>query len=152
MARTRTALTPELTTRIVDFVRVGNYVETAAKAAGIHESTCYSWMRRGEEAAEAENRGDPVAEADMVFADFYRQVSQAEGQAEADAVAAVREADRGWQAHMTYLGAKVRDAVAPAERRAPRQGRGKDRDARGHHRPRRPRPRRSLSDDVGGLR
>src|SRR3954454_5645656 len=103
MARTRTALTRELTTRIVELVRAGNYVETAAKAAGIHKSTYYSWMRRGEEAAEAENRGDPVADADAAFADFYRQVSQAEGQAEADAVAAVREADRGWQAHMTYL-------------------------------------------------
>src|SRR3954452_23882863 len=103
MTRTRTKLSPELTSRIVDLVRAGNYVETAAKAAGIHKSTYYSWMRRGEETAEAENRGDPVADADPGFAEFYRQVSQAEGQAEADAVAAVREADRGWQAHMTYL-------------------------------------------------
>jgi transposase-like protein len=103
MKRTRTTLSPELTSRIVDLVRAGNYVETAAKAAGIHKSTYYSWMRRGEEAAEADNRGDPVADADAGFADFYRQVSQAEGQAEADAVASVREADRGWQAHMTYL-------------------------------------------------
>jgi len=31
------------------------------------------------------------------------RVSQAEAVAETDAVAAVRDADRGWQAHMTYL-------------------------------------------------
>jgi hypothetical protein len=39
MKRTRTTLSPELTSRIVDLVRAGNYVETAAKAAGIHKST-----------------------------------------------------------------------------------------------------------------
>jgi hypothetical protein len=60
-------------------------------------------MRRGEEAAEAENHGEPVSDEDSAFAEFYREVSQAEGQAEADALAAVREADKGWQARMTYL-------------------------------------------------
>jgi transposase len=103
MPRTRTTLTPALTTRIVGLVRAGNYIETAAKAAGIHKSTYYSWMRRGEEAAEAESRDEPISESEAAFAEIYRQVSQAEGQAEADALAAVREADRGWQAHMTYL-------------------------------------------------
>src|SRR5689334_19223685 len=103
MSKTRTRLTPELTTRIVDLVRAGNYIETAAKAAGIHKSTYYSWLRRGEEAAEAESRDEPVTDEEAAFVDFYRQVSQAEGQAEADALAAVREADKGWQAHMTYL-------------------------------------------------
>jgi hypothetical protein len=105
MARTRAraTLTAELTTRIVELVQAGNYVETSAKAAGIHKSTYYSWMNRGEAAAEAEGRGDPVSDDDAAFADFYRQVSQAEGVAEAEAVAAVRAADKGWQAHMTYL-------------------------------------------------
>jgi hypothetical protein len=39
MATTRTVITPELTSQIVDLVRAGNYVETAAKAVGIHKST-----------------------------------------------------------------------------------------------------------------
>jgi transposase len=101
--RTRTTLNPALTGRIVELVQAGNYIETAAKAAGIHKSTYYSWMNRGEKAAEAIGRGDPVSEDEAAFADFYNQVSQAEAVAETNAVAAVREADRGWQAHMTYL-------------------------------------------------
>jgi hypothetical protein len=103
MPRTRATFNPELTTRIVELVEAGNYIETAAKAAGIHKSTYYSWMNRGEAAAEAEGRGDPVSGEELGFADFYRRVSQAEGLAEVNAVAAVREADKGWQAHMTYL-------------------------------------------------
>ena len=48
MAKNRATFAPELTTRIVDLVRAGNYIETAAKAAGIHKSTYYAWMERGE--------------------------------------------------------------------------------------------------------
>jgi transposase len=99
----RTSFKPEVTERIVEFVRAGNYIETAAKAAGIHKATYYSWMTRGEKAAEAISKGDPVSNEEAAFADFYNHVSQAEAIAETDAVAAVREADRGWQAHMTYL-------------------------------------------------
>ncbi len=84
-------------------VQAGNYIETAAKAAGIHKATYYSWMNRGEKAAEALSKGDPVSDEEAAFADFFSRVSEAEGVAETNAVAAVREADRGWQAHMTYL-------------------------------------------------
>jgi hypothetical protein len=45
----------------------------------------------------------PTLDEDSAFAEFYRRVSQAEGIAETEALAAVREADKGWQAHMTYL-------------------------------------------------
>lgn len=103
MSRSRTILNADLTARIVELVQARNYVETAAKAAGIHKSTYYSWMSRGEAAAEAEGRGDPVNSDDAVFADFHRRLTRAEGIAETDAVAAVRAADKGWQAHMTYL-------------------------------------------------
>src|SRR4051812_5801393 len=103
MARTRNTFTPDLTERIVGLVEAGNYIETAAKAAGIHKSTYYSWMSRGEAAAEAEGRRDPISGEEGDFADFSRRISQAEGIAEVNAVAAVREADKGWQAHMTYL-------------------------------------------------
>jgi len=109
MARTRATFTPELTTRIVELVEAGNYIETAAKAAGIHKSTYYSWMTRGEAAAEAEGRGDPVTAEEHEFAEFYRRVTQAEGHAEVNALAAVRAADKGWQAHMTYLERRFAD-------------------------------------------
>jgi hypothetical protein len=60
-------------------------------------------MTRGEKAAEALSKGDAIDDEEAAFADFFNQVSQAEATAEADAVAAVRAADKGWQAHMTYL-------------------------------------------------
>lgn len=103
MARSRTALSPAVTERIVEVVRAGNYVGVAAQAAGIHRATYYSWMRRGEEASEARGRGEPLSPDDVPFADFFDQVIEAEALAEIDAVAAVREAKGGWQAHMTYL-------------------------------------------------
>ncbi|HEX3331287.1 MAG TPA: hypothetical protein VHS27_15275 [Gaiellales bacterium] len=103
MAKNRAIFNSEITARIVELVQAGNYIETAAKAAGTHKSTHYSWMNRGEAAAEAEGRGDPVSGEEHEFAEFYRRVTQAEGIAEAEAVAAARVADRGWQAHMTYL-------------------------------------------------
>lgn len=78
-------------------------------------------MNRGEKAAEALGRGDPVTDEEAAFADFYDQISQAEGVAETEAVAAVRLADKGWQAHMTYLVATIQLAVAPAERRPVRE-------------------------------
>jgi len=109
MAKNRATFAPELTTRIVDLVRAGNYIETAAKAAGIHKSTYYAWMERGEAAAEAISRGEAVSDEEAAFADFYERVKIAEGLAEVDAIAAVREADRGWQAHMTYLERRFAD-------------------------------------------
>jgi len=50
-----------------------------------------------------------VADDEAAFADFYERVTIAEGLAEVDAVAAVREADRGWRAHMTYLERRFAD-------------------------------------------
>lgn len=103
MTGTRTTLNPELTTRIVELVRAGSYVSVAAQAAGIHRATYYSWMNRGECASEAQAKGDAISVEEAEFADFYDRVSEAEALAEVDAIAAVREAKGGWQAHMTYL-------------------------------------------------
>ena len=42
-----TKLTPELSARILNYIRSGAYVETAAAAAGISKQTFYTWLRQG---------------------------------------------------------------------------------------------------------
>ena len=97
------SFTPRTVDTIVEAVRAGNYANVAAAAAGIHKSTYFAWMNRGETASEALSSGDPVEAPELAFADFHDRVRQAEAEAEIAAVASVREAKGGWQAHMTYL-------------------------------------------------
>jgi len=40
-------LTPEVQQKIVDAIRLGNYIETAAAYAGISKSTLYDWLKKG---------------------------------------------------------------------------------------------------------
>jgi hypothetical protein len=47
MAGRPTKLTPEVQKKIVDAIRAGNYMETAAAYAGISKDTFYRWLRRG---------------------------------------------------------------------------------------------------------
>jgi hypothetical protein len=42
-----TKCTPEITDRIVSFIRAGNYAETAVAAAGVHRDSYHEWLRRG---------------------------------------------------------------------------------------------------------
>src|SRR5438067_1247113 len=90
-ANRRATFGPEICNRVIDTVRAGNYWSTAAAAAGVHRATLYTWMAKGEEATEGP------------FRDFYERMCEAEALAEIDAVAAVREAKQGWQAHITFL-------------------------------------------------
>jgi hypothetical protein len=47
MAGRPTKLTPEVQKKIVDAIRAGNYMETAAAYAGISKDTFYRWLKRG---------------------------------------------------------------------------------------------------------
>lgn len=59
---------------IVAAVRAGNYVETAAKAAGIDPATFYRWMERGE--ADIEN------DVASPFREFCEAVEKAKAESE----------------------------------------------------------------------
>src|SRR5690349_15079491 len=102
MDKTR-RFTPEVADTIIEHVRAGNYFQTAARAAGIHRDTLYRWINQGE-------GGDPV------FAEFHERLREAEALAEIDAVAKVREAKQGWQAHMTFLERRHSERWSRAER------------------------------------
>lgn len=42
-----TKLTPEVQEKIVQAIRAGAYIETAAAYAGVNKQTLYNWMKRG---------------------------------------------------------------------------------------------------------
>lgn len=42
-----TKLTPDIQSRIVELVKKGNYIETAALAVGIDKATLYRWLKAG---------------------------------------------------------------------------------------------------------
>ena len=86
-----TKLTPEIQKTICEELRVGSYVETAVVIAGIHRSTFYRWLKRGEE-------GDPE------YVEFCDTVKKAIAEAEIDAVKRIRDAGKNtWQAVAWWL-------------------------------------------------
>ena len=82
--------------QFLEAVGEGNYIETAAKLAGITKQSVYEWIKRGQS-------GEPGTEAFRVFADA---VEKAEARAEAKMLANVRRASelpQFWAAGMTVL-------------------------------------------------
>lgn len=89
-----TKLTVKVQNRIVGAIRAGNYAEAAAKSAGVSRRTYQRWLERGRS----------TAPADAPFRGFRDAVRKAEGNAEVQAVAIVRQAmPNDWRAAMTYL-------------------------------------------------
>lgn len=75
--------------RILNFLRIGNYVEVACKAAGIHKDTFYEWMKRA-------RSGKPE---DAKFDAFAGQVDAALAEAEARDLQTILVASKdAWQA------------------------------------------------------
>jgi transposase len=85
-------LSDDVTGRVVQAVRAGNYAEAACQAAGISASTYYRWMRRGEQ------------DSASPHAAFREAVLRAEAEAEVHAVAIIRRAmGEDWRAAVAYL-------------------------------------------------
>lgn len=107
-------LTPELQERIVDAVLEGNYLETAAQAAGVGKTTLYRWLRKAQDVeAAALEHIDPDADGEDVwnhtdpaewpYLDFRHALQSAEAYSETEILRRALTAAPGWQAHMTYL-------------------------------------------------
>ena len=90
-------LTPEVTKRLTEAIRAGNYYEAACGYAGIHYSTFRKWMQKGEAAKSGKYR------------EFFEAVTRAEYEAEVRMVAQ-------WQKHMPEDYRAIRDFL---ERRYP---------------------------------
>jgi transposase len=84
-------LTPEVTERVCQVLRAGNYLEVAAVAAGISRSTCYDWLKRGDP--------EGTAPADAPYRDFRESVEKARAEGEARNVTLIAQAaPKNWQA------------------------------------------------------
>lgn len=72
-------LTPELTQKIIEAMRAGCYLETAAAYAGVHVDTLRDWLRKG------------AAGKSKAHKEFSLALEKAEGDAELQSLATIRE-------------------------------------------------------------
>lgn len=96
-----TKLTPELQSEIVQAIKAGNYMETAAAYAGLAKSTFLDWMRRGRrerERLQANARAKPM-KTEAPYLAFSDAITKALATAEVDAVTRITDQGKqNWQA------------------------------------------------------
>ena len=95
-------LTPETQAKIVQAVRAGAFIETAAAYAGISKVTLYDWMKRGNKAPHGK------------FRDFLNAVTQAFSEATvADLAQISAAAAKDWRAAAYRLEKRERNLYGP---------------------------------------
>lgn len=83
-----TKLIPDLQKRICDLVRVGHAPYVAARLCGVHHSTHYDWMERGESGEE-------------VYSEYSEAVKKAESESEELLLAEIRKHAAGIEVYRT---------------------------------------------------
>lgn len=101
-----TKLTPEVSKRICDAIRAGNFISVAARYAGVSEFTVHDWIKRG--------RGEhPERQASRVYVQFAHDVEEAEAHAEVAAVLHWRSAmPKDWRSASKWLETRYADRWA----------------------------------------
>jgi len=98
--------------KIVNLIRLGNFAETAAAAAGISKQTYYNWLARGKaERERIDETGTKAKASEKHFLEFFDAVEGARAEAEARMVALISTAAQDptkWQAAAWWL-----ERVAP---------------------------------------
>jgi transposase-like protein len=90
---------------IVDALTAGNYIETAAKIAGVAPASIYSWLDKGRTASDLIQAGHDIDENDRIYMEFAEAVEKARAQAEARNLLLIQQAAQSgtWQAAAWYL-------------------------------------------------
>ncbi len=106
-------LNSDVTKRVADIVRGGNYAEVAAASVGINRDTFYRWLREGArirrtldplDDAEYDTAVDALTDHEFNMAAFSDAIEKAMGESEVIDVLNVRKAaSEHWQAAMTRL-------------------------------------------------
>ena len=96
---------PKVQKRIIDAVRAGNYLKTAAKLAGVSADTLHEWISKGRAGGEGVDPG---------LVEFVERIELAQAEWEEEAVKVVQQtaqsgAPNTWQAAMTMLERKAPD-------------------------------------------
>jgi transposase len=96
-----TKLTPELQVKIVEALKMGNYIETAAALAGINKTTIYEWLKRGARELERveNNPNAKIRKDEERFVVFSNAVKKAQAEAEQRDVLIIAKASQSdWKA------------------------------------------------------
>lgn len=97
-------LMPDVQDLIVKGMLAGNFLETAAAAAGVWADTVRRWVRRGEKELRRRERGLKRKDVEDRYVDFAARFREAESQAEAGAAAEFRLAGKkDWRAAEAFL-------------------------------------------------
>ncbi len=104
-------ITSEIQAKIVDAIKAGNYIETAAAYAGIHKSTLYDWLKRGErEKQRVAGTKKKIAKKEEAFVIFSDAVEKALADAEVrDVMLIAKAAQVDWKAAAWRLERKFPD-------------------------------------------
>lgn len=95
-------LTVAVQARIVEALEAGQFLATAARAAGVHPSTVRRWVERGEAEEQRRTDGGAARVTEQPFHAFAAAVEQADATAEGRAVATIT-ASPDWRAAAWYL-------------------------------------------------
>lgn len=101
----KTKLNPERQARIVEALQQGNYIETAARYAGITPAGMYKWINRGNAERSRVSEGGEPNPTETPFVEFVEAVEKARSQAEIRNVGLIQKAavDGTWQAAAWFL-------------------------------------------------
>lgn len=87
-----TKLTPELIEKVASIVRVGNYLDTAARFCGIDKVSFYDWMKRGH----TQKRG--------IYRDFLNALEEARAAADVrDHAIIAKASEKDWRASVEHM-------------------------------------------------
>ena len=107
-----TKLNDEIQAKIINAIKAGNYMETAAAYAGISKSTFYDWLRRGrreKERLEKNERHRP-RKSEVGYLEFSDAVEKALAESEMrDVLVISKAAELQWQAAAWRLERKFPD-------------------------------------------
>ena len=98
-----TSLTPELGTTLVECARVGMLLQGCADRAGVTRYTLDNWLKRGQDASEQLEQGQPVPDTEHAYVDLFSAFKKARGDREAEAHVKIRNGEEHWQAQAWWL-------------------------------------------------
>ena len=107
-----TKLNYKVREKIVQAIKAGNYIETAAAYAGINKSTLYDWLKRGEREKQrvAKNPRYRIRKSEKIYVEFSDAVEKALAEAEMrDVLLIGKAAEEQWQAAAWRLERKFPD-------------------------------------------
>lgn len=113
-------LQPNLEQTLLDYIRIGTPIRNAVVAAGITETSFYSWINRG--MAERERlklvKGAKENPTEVVFLKFLEQVERAKAEAVAKKVAVIAKSgnDGDWRAAAWWLERQLPEEFGKTEK------------------------------------